>query len=84
MQTLDNLNDNVLFYALGYLGVNDSAAMAATAKQFSELVQMSSRLLLIHISTIGMSRQFLSPVKCMAMNFVSIKRFLLLALAYTK
>jgi hypothetical protein len=56
--------------------------MTLTAKQFPDLVVMSCRLLLVHVSTTRMSRQFLSQRKCMQVNFDTVRRFLKLALAY--
>ena len=82
MQTLAHLNDNVLIHTLGFLNIKDSGAMALTAKQFPALVMMSCRLLLVHVSTTRLSRQFLSQKKCMQVNFDTIRRFLKLALAY--
>jgi hypothetical protein len=82
MQRLAELNDNVLVYTMGFLNVNESAAMAITAKQFPDLVKLSSRLLLSYLSSNRMAQQFLSPKKCMKVNFETIRRFLKLALAY--
>mmetsp|Transcript_25096 Transcript_25096/g.42382 ORF Transcript_25096/g.42382 Transcript_25096/m.42382 type:complete len:86 (+) Transcript_25096:76-333(+) len=81
MLSLAQLNDNVLIHTLEFLNIDDSASIALTAKQFPNLVKMSSRLLLVHLSA-KMSSAFLSPKKCMQSNFEIVRRFLKLALAY--
>jgi hypothetical protein len=82
MTTLTQLNDNVLIHTFEYLSIQDSTAIALTAKQFPDLVKLSSRLLLVHLSHSRMSTTLLSKKKCMNVNFETVRRFLRLAFAY--